>query len=59
MSFNTDITKQAQKFSFSRKKNDTSHPSLYFNNARIQRKSVQKDLGPFLHENSRFWNTLM
>ena len=35
MSFNLDITKQAQEIIFSRKKNDKSHPSLYFNNARI------------------------
>ena len=36
MSFHTGITKQAQEIIFSRKKNDTSHPSLYFNNAQIQ-----------------------
>ena len=32
MSFNN--TKQAQEIIFSRAKNDTIHPSLYFNNAR-------------------------
>ena len=48
MSFNPDITKQAQEIIFSRKKNDTSHPSLYFTNARI--KSVQKHFGLFLDE---------
>ena len=32
MSFNPDKTKQEQEIIFSRKKNDTSHPSLYFNN---------------------------
>ena len=32
MSFNPDITKQARKSIFSRKKSNTSHPSLYFNN---------------------------
>ena len=42
MSFNPDITKQAQEIIFSREKNDTSHPNLYFNNARIQQQSVQK-----------------
>ena len=36
MSFNPDITKQAQENIFSRKKIVTSHPSLYFNNAQIQ-----------------------
>ena len=50
MSFNPDITKQAQEIIFSRKKNDTSHPSLYCNNARIQRQSVRKHLGLFSDE---------
>ena len=40
MSFNLDITKPAQEIIFSRKKNDTSYPSLYFNNARMQRQSL-------------------
>ena len=47
MSFNPDIIRQEQETVFSRKKNDTSHPSLYFNNERIQRQSVQKHLGLF------------
>ena len=50
MSFNPDKTKKEQEIIFSRKKNDTSHPSLYFNNAWIQRQSVQKYLGFFLDE---------
>ena len=54
MSFNPDITKQAQESIFSRKKNDTSHPSLYFKNARIQRQSVQKYFGLFLDEKLPF-----
>ena len=33
MFFNPDLTKQAQEIIFSQKKTDTSHPSLYFNNA--------------------------
>ena len=44
MLFNPDITKQAQEIIFSRKKNDTSYPSLYFNNTLIQQQSVQKHL---------------
>ena len=48
MSFNPDLTKQAQEIIFSRKKTDTSHPSLYFNNAQIQRQSVKKYLGLIL-----------
>ena len=47
MLLNKDITKQAQEIIFSRKKNDRSHPNLYYNNVRIQRQSVQKDLGLF------------
>ena len=54
MSFNPDITKQAQEIIFSRKKNNTSHPSLYFNNTPIQRKSIQKYLGLFLDEKLSF-----
>ena len=54
MPFNPDITKQAQEIIFSRKKNDTSHPSLYFNNARLQRQSVQKHLGLSLDEKLSF-----
>ena len=56
--FNPDITKQAQEIVFSRKKNDTSHPSLYFNDARIQRPSVHLHLTLFLDEKYRFWNVL-
>ena len=36
MSFNPDITKQAREMIFSRKKNNTNDPSLYFHSARIQ-----------------------
>ena len=54
MLFNPDITKQAQEIIFSRKKNNTSHPSLYFNNTPIQQKSVQKHLGLFLDEKLSF-----
>ena len=54
MSFNPDITKQAQEIIFSRKKNNTSHPSLYFDDIRIQLQSVQKHLGLFLDEKLSF-----
>ena len=54
MSFNPDISKQAQAIIFSWKKSNTSHPSLYFNNTPIQRKSVQKYLGLFLDEKLSF-----
>ena len=39
---------------FSRKKNDAGHPSLYFNDARIQQRSVHKHLGLFLDEKLLF-----
>ena len=54
ISFNPDITKQAQEIIFSWKKNNTSHPSLYFNNTRIQRQSAQKHLGLLLDEKLSF-----
>ena len=54
MSFNPDVTKQAQEINFSRKKNDISHLSPYFNNTRIQQHSVQKHLGLFLDEKLSF-----
>ena len=44
MSFNPDRTKQAQEI-FSRKKNATTHPPLFFNNSEIKLSSNQKHLG--------------
>ena len=45
MSFNPDRTKQAQEIIFSRKKNATTHPPLFFNNSEIKFSSNQKYLG--------------
>ena len=45
MSFNPDRTKQAQEIIFSRKKNATTHPPLFFNNSEIKLSSNQKHLG--------------
>ena len=45
MSFNPDRTKQAQEIIFSRKKNATAHPPLFFNNSEIKLSSNQKHLG--------------
>ena len=39
---------------FSRKKSDTSHPILYFNNIQIQRQYIQKYLGLSLDEKLSF-----
>ena len=45
ISFNPDRTKQAQEIIFSRKKNATTHPPLFFNNSEIKLSSNQKHLG--------------
>ena len=45
MSFNPDRTKQAQKNIFSRKKNATTHPTLFFNNSEIKLSLNQNHLG--------------
>ena len=50
MLFNPNITKLAQEVFFSRKKPRKSHPSLDFDNTRIQRQSAQKYLGLFSEE---------
>ena len=54
MLFNPDISKQAQEIIFSQKKNNTSHPSLYFNDTQMQRQSLQKHLGLLLNEKLSF-----
>ena len=43
-----------ENVNFSRIKNNTSHPSLYANNTRIHRQSVQKHLGLILDEKLSF-----
>ena len=45
MSFNPDWTKQAQEIIFSRKKNVTTHPPLFFNNFVIKLSSNQNHPG--------------
>ena len=54
MSFNPDVSKQAQKVIFSRKKNFNNHPATFYNNLPINRKSTQKRLGLFLDEKLNF-----
>ena len=44
-SFNPDRTKQAQEIFFSRKKNTTTHPPLFFSNSEIKLSSNQKHMG--------------
>ena len=54
MSFNPDVSKQAQEVIFSRKKNIGNHPAVFFNNLPINRKSTQKHLGLSLDEKLNF-----
>ena len=48
MSFNPDITKQAQEVIFSRKLKKTSHRPLMFNSNQVNKTSSQKHLGIIL-----------
>ena len=48
MSFNPDLSKQAQEVLFSRKRVQVNHPDLYFNGSVVQKTTTQKHLGVFL-----------
>ena len=48
MRFNPDPKKQAQQVIFSRKINNTDHPSLYFNENLVKSSSTQKNFGMIL-----------
>ena len=50
ISFNPDVSKQAQEVIFSRKKNINNDSIVFFNNLPINRKSTQKHLGLLLNE---------
>ena len=54
MSFNPDISKQAQKVIFSRKLKKTPHPPLMFNINQVNKASSQKHLGIILDESLSF-----
>ena len=58
MTFNPDITKQAQEVFFSRKSKKTDHPDVYFNDAPVEKTSCQKHLGMDLDEKLSF-NTIL
>ena len=49
MSFNPDLSKQAQEIIFSRKTKTISHPSLRFNSNITLQSPYQKHLGIFLN----------
>ena len=59
MSFNPDQTKQAQEIIFSRKKNATTYPPLFFNNSEIKISSNQKHLGLTLESKLSFNEHIM
>ena len=50
MSFNPDLSKQAQEIIFSGKKMKSSHPSVYFNNTPVNSTSIYKHLGMSLDD---------
>ena len=54
ISFNPDITKQAQEVIFSRKLKKTSHRPLMFNSNQVNKTSSQKHLGIILDESLSF-----
>ena len=45
MSLNPEVTKQAQEIVFSRKSQEVTHPTVYFNNSPVTQSSSQKHLG--------------
>ena len=54
MSFNPQVTKQAQEVVFFRKSRKVTHPTVYFNNSPVAPSSSQKHLGIHLDEKLNF-----
>ena len=54
MSFNPDVSKQAQEVIFSKKIQKLFHPTVLFNNIPVQCSTVQKHLGVYLDEKLNF-----
>ena len=54
MLFNPDPSKPAQEVLFSRKKKTQIHPTISFNNIRVERASHHKHLGILLDEKLNF-----
>ena len=54
MSFNPDISKQAQEVTFSHKRSVSSHPPLTFNNIPVAQTNSQKHLGMQLDKKLNF-----
>ena len=56
MTFNPDLSKQAQEAIFSRKTVKVSHPSIIFNTVPVARTTCQKHLGLYLDEKLSFYD---
>ena len=54
MLFNLDPPKHAQEVIFSRKKDDSTHPNIFFNDIPVERASHQKHLRICLDEKFNF-----
>ena len=54
MSFNPDLSKQAQEVIFSKRAKNLFYPFVLFNNIPVQRSIVQKHLGVYLDEKLNF-----
>ena len=54
MSFNADVSKQAQEIVFTRKIHKPAHPPVLFRNVPVKRCSIQKHLGIHLNEKLNF-----
>ena len=54
MSFNLDVSKQAQQVIFSKRTKKLFHPTVLFNNIPVQHSTVQKHLGVYLDEKLNF-----
>ena len=54
MSFNPDLSKQAEEVIFSRKASMVDHPVVTFNNSPVARTPCQKHLGLYLGEKLNF-----
>ena len=54
MSFNPDVSKQAQEVIFSKRAQKLFHPTVLFNNIPVHCSTVQKHLGVYLNEKLNF-----
>ena len=54
MSFNPNVSKQAQEVIFSKKTQKIFHPTILFNNIPVQHSKVEKHLGVYLDEKLNF-----